>query len=64
MIIAIPIGHYVMNRWLQGFAYRININLRTYFVTVLIVLIITILSVSFQAIKAAMANPIESLKCE
>lgn len=63
-IIAIPIGYYVMNKWLQGFAYRINMNLWTFFIASLIAFIIALFTVSFQAIKAALANPVDSIRYE
>jgi putative ABC transport system permease protein len=63
-IIAAPIAWWAMNRWLQDFAYRINISGWIFLVAALVALFITILTVSFQAIKAALANPVKSLKAE
>lgn len=63
-VIASPIAWFIMNKWLQDFAYRININWRVFAVAALLAIIITIISVSFKAIKAAIANPVKSLRTE
>jgi len=63
-IIAWPIAFYAVNKWLQNFAYRIEINLWLFLLGGFIALLIAITTVSFQAIKAATANPIKALKYE
>ena len=63
-LIAWPIAYYAMNRWLQDFAYRIHIGLGTFLLAGAIALAIALLTVSFQAIKAALANPVEALRYE
>ncbi len=63
-IIATPLAWWVMNKWLQDFAYRINISAWIFLAAGLIALLIAIFTVSFQAIKAAMANPVKSLRTE
>ena len=63
-IIAIPIGWIAMNKWLQDFAYRINMEWWIFAVAGCLALFIALITVSFQAIKAAMANPVESLRTE
>ena len=63
-IIAWPLAYYFMNKWLQDFAYRINISWWTFIITGGIVLLIALVTVSWQAIKAALANPVESLRYE
>jgi ABC-type antimicrobial peptide transport system permease subunit len=63
-IIAWPAAYYLMNNWLKDFAYRINITLWVFLSSGLLALIIALLTVSIHAIKAATANPIESLKYE
>jgi len=63
-IIAWPIAYFAMNRWLQNFAYRINIGLSAFILAGLIVLVIALLTVSYQAIKAARANPVDALRYE
>jgi putative ABC transport system permease protein len=63
-ILAWPIAWYAMNKWLQNFAYRIDLNLWIFFFAGLIVFVLALLTTSFQAIKAATANPVKSLKYE
>lgn len=63
-IIAWPIAYYFMNKWLQDFVFRINITLWPFLYSGLIALLIALITVSYQSIKAALANPIESLKYE
>ncbi|HEY1871582.1 MAG TPA: FtsX-like permease family protein, partial [Chitinophagaceae bacterium] len=63
-VIATPIAWIAMNKWLQNYAYRIHINWWVFFVTGLIAVLIALFTVSFQAIKAAIANPVESLRTE
>jgi putative ABC transport system permease protein len=63
-IIASPIAWYFMNSWLQDFAYRINITWYVFAITGVIAVGISLMTVSFQAIKAAFANPIKSLRTE
>jgi len=63
-IIASPLAWIAMNKWLQNYAYRINISWWIFFVTGLIAIAVTLLTVSFQAIKAAIANPVKSLRTE
>ncbi len=60
LLIAFPVSWWLMNNWLQSFAYRINISPLVFLITGLTVLIITICTVSFQSIKAAIANPVKS----
>ncbi|MEE9418636.1 MAG: hypothetical protein V3W43_04110, partial [Desulfatiglandaceae bacterium] len=63
-IIAWPLAYYTMNNWLQDFAYRIDINLLLFLVTAILSVLIALITVSFQATKAAMANPVKSLRYE
>jgi putative ABC transport system permease protein len=62
--IAWPVAYYAMNRWLQGFAYRINIGIWSFVLSAVIAFLVALLTVSYQAIKAAIANPVESLRYE
>jgi putative ABC transport system permease protein len=64
IIIASPIAWYVMKRWLQGFDYRIQISWYVFAIAGFAALFISLLTVSFQAIKAAVANPVKSLRNE
>ncbi len=63
-IIACPIAWYAMNRWLQGFAFHIDITILPFILSGILALIIALLTVIFQAIKAATANPVDSLSYE
>jgi putative ABC transport system permease protein len=63
-IIAWPIAGYIMNRWLEGFAYRIDIGWGTFALAGLLTLIIALGTVSIQSVRAAFANPVESLRYE
>ena len=61
-VIATPVAWYFMSKWLRDFAYRININWWIFLVTGILAIIIALLTVGFQAIKAAVANPVKA--CE
>jgi predicted permease len=63
-LIAIPIGYYLMNSWLAKFEYRTEISWWIFVLTSIMAIVITILTVSYQAIKAAMMNPVKSLRSE
>jgi len=62
--IATPIAWYYMQQWLQGYAYRIDVSWWLFIVAGVGAIILALATVSFQAIKAAMANPVESLRTE
>jgi putative ABC transport system permease protein len=64
MVIAFPVAWYFMSKWLEDFAYRININWAIFLIAGLSTLVITLVTISFQAIGAAMANPVKSLRTE
>jgi putative ABC transport system permease protein len=64
LIIATPIAWWTMNKWLQAFSYRINISWWMFALAGLVAIAIALLTVSFQAIKAAIANPVKSLRTE
>jgi ABC-type antimicrobial peptide transport system permease subunit len=64
IVIATPLAWWAMNKWLLSFAYRININWWIFLVAGASALLIALMTVSFQAIKAAMANPVKSLRTE
>lgn len=63
-IIAFPVAWWVMNKWLQSFAYRITISWRVFVIAGVTALFIALLTVSFQTIKAAVANPVKNLRTE
>lgn len=64
LLIAFPVAWWLMNNWLQSFVYRIRITPSIFLITAVIVIAITICTISFQAIKAAIANPVKSLRTE
>ena len=63
-IIAVPVTWWIMYNWLKDFAYRINIELWVFGVAGLLALLIALLTISFQALKAAISNPVKSLRTE
>ena len=62
--IAFPLAWWIMYNWLETFAYRTKIDLPIFLVAGILAIVIALLTVSFQAIKAAIANPVESLRSE
>jgi putative ABC transport system permease protein len=64
VLISLPIGWYSMNRWLEDFSYRIEISWWIFALAGILAVTIAILTVSYQSIKAAMANPVKSLRTE
>ena len=64
LVIAIPIAYYFMNKWLLNYEYRAPLSWWIFGIAGLGAIMITIITVSFQAIKAAMANPVKSLRSE
>jgi putative ABC transport system permease protein len=62
--IALPLAWYVMSGWLQQYQYRVTISAWVFVLTVVLALLITLATVSWQAIRAAMANPVRSLRTE
>ena len=64
MIIASPLAWIAMNNWLNDYAYKINISWWMFVIAGVLAILIALLTVSFQAIKAAVANPVKSLRTE
>ena len=64
IIVASPIAWYVMNKWLQDFSYRTNISWTVFVITTAVALLIALITISFQAIRAATSNPVKSLRTE
>jgi putative ABC transport system permease protein len=64
IVIASPVAWWVMNKWLQDFAYRIQLGWEIFIMAGLIAICIAMLTVSIQALKAALANPVKSLRTE
>jgi putative ABC transport system permease protein len=63
-ILSFPVAWWVMNHWLQGFAYRVDIHWWVFALSTALALILAFVTVSFQSIKAAIANPVKSLRSE
>jgi len=64
LFIASPLAWYFMHQWLQGFAYRINIGWSVFLITAIGAILVAMVTVAFQALKAALANPVTSLRTE
>jgi putative ABC transport system permease protein len=63
-LIAWPIGYFAMSRWLQNFAYRTSIGIEIFILSGLLAFVFALLTVSYQSVKAAVANPADSLRYE
>ena len=63
-VVAAPIAYTVTNYWLSGFAYRITIQWQIFVLTGVATVLIAFVTISYQAVKAAMANPVNSLRNE
>ncbi|WP_423147755.1 ABC transporter permease [Rubrolithibacter danxiaensis] len=63
-VIAVPIAWWGMNKWLQDFAYKIPIHWWTFAIAGILAVLVAVLTISFQAMKAAIANPVKSLRTE
>ena len=63
-VLAVPVAYYFLNKWLQNFAYKIEISWWIFVLSGGIALVIALATIGFQAVKAAMANPVESLRYE
>ncbi len=64
ILLAIPAIYYIMNLWLQSFAYHISISIWTLLLSAVIVSIIAIFTIAYQTVKTAMSNPVNALKYE
>lgn len=64
ILISLPFGWYAMSKWLEDFTYKIDIGWQVFFVSALAAVIISIITVSYQSIKAAIVNPVKSLRTE
>ena len=63
-VLAWPVAYYAANNWLQSFAYRQDLQVAIFILTGVSSFAMALLTVSYQAIKAALANPVEALNCE
>ena len=64
ILIAFPVAWLATQKWLEGFAYRIHISWWIFLIAGFVAILIALITVSFQAIKAAIANPVDSLRSE
>jgi putative ABC transport system permease protein len=64
IMIATPVAWLAINKWLEGFAYRTSISWWVFAAAGILALLIALITISFQAIKAALANPVKSLRSE
>jgi putative ABC transport system permease protein len=64
IVIASPIAYWLIKKWLEDFAYRVNISLWIFVLAGVVSIVIAILTVSYQSIRAALLNPVKSLKVE
>ena len=62
--LAVPVSYYLMHTWLQGFVYRTDIGITVFALAMVFAVLITLLTVGYQSMKAALANPVESLRSE
>ncbi|MHA4845507.1 ABC transporter permease [Flavitalea antarctica] len=63
-VIALPVGWYAVTQWLQNFAYRVEVRWWIYLVAAVLAILVAFLTISFQTIKAALANPVKNLRTE
>jgi putative ABC transport system permease protein len=63
-VIALPLAYYAMSQWLENFAYRTSIGVGIFILSALIAALIAVFTVSYQSIKAALSNPVNSLRYE
>ncbi len=64
ILVSIPLGWYVMNKWLEDFSYRIEIGWGVFVFAAILAIVVAVLTVSYQSIKAAIVNPVNSLRTE
>jgi ABC-type antimicrobial peptide transport system permease subunit len=63
-LIAFPVAWWAMTKWLQGYAYRIDINWWVFVLAGATAMLIALVTISFQSVKAALSNPVKSLRTE
>jgi len=64
LLIAFPVSWWLMNNWLNGFAYRINVSVFVYLIASASIILLTLFTISYQSIKAAITNPVKSLQTD
>ncbi len=63
-VIAWPVAYFAISKWLENFAYRTNLNISIFILSGALALVTALLTVSYQTLKAALANPVDSLRYE
>jgi putative ABC transport system permease protein len=63
-VLGVPLGWYLINQWLNGFAYRVDIGFAGFIASFGIILAIAMVTISYQVFRAALINPAESLRTE
>jgi ABC-type antimicrobial peptide transport system permease subunit len=63
-LVATPLAYYFLQNWLSKYAYRIQIGPGVFILASVIALVVTLVTISFQSVKAALANPVDSLRAE
>ncbi|MGK7369792.1 MAG: ABC transporter permease, partial [Candidatus Halalkalibacterium sp. M3_1C_030] len=63
-LLAVPVAWYVIQSWLQNFAYRIEIGFTVFIITAAATAVVVLITISWQTLKAAFMNPVESIKTE
>jgi putative ABC transport system permease protein len=64
LLLAAPIGYYAMDKWLESFAFKIELSVMVFLITGVITLVIAWLTIGFESVKAALSNPVNSLRSE
>jgi putative ABC transport system permease protein len=64
LVVASPVAWYFMNKWLESFAYRIEIAWWMFALAALLAVVLALLTISFQAVKAALTSPVRNLRAE
>jgi putative ABC transport system permease protein len=64
VVIATPVSWYAMNQWLEGFAYQVPVHWWTFGIAGIMAVVVALATISFQSIKAALMNPVKSLRSE
>lgn len=63
-LVAVPLTWFIMHRWLEDFTYRVNIDALIFLLGILVVVVLTVATISYETIRAALANPVDSLRNE
>ncbi|MCF0057940.1 ABC transporter permease [Dyadobacter sp. CY356] len=64
IVLSTPLAWYAMNKWLQNYAYRVDVSWKIFAIAAVTAIVISLITISFQSIKVALANPVKSLRSE